>query len=89
LSCAAGRGGSTAAGNAAVVNGTNGIEVQGSKNTIGGATAYRNVISGNSKDGIRIGQQQGQQGLRLESVADCSFHSIPSAKEKSLQRWQR
>jgi parallel beta-helix repeat protein len=41
---------------AAVGNSGNGVEVLGSSNTIGGATAvYRNIISGNALDGILLG----------------------------------
>ncbi len=41
--------------NAALANGGNGIEIQGSKNSVGGSVlAARNYISGNSKDGVLI-----------------------------------
>jgi hypothetical protein len=48
--------GTNAAGTAAAANGTNGIEIQSSpNNTIGGLTAStRNVISGNTQNGVLI-----------------------------------
>jgi hypothetical protein len=60
-----------------VANGINGIEVQGNSNTIGGATtAARNLIAGNSKDGMLIGSsatgvlvQNNDIGLNLSNVA--------------------
>src|SRR5579884_3648749 len=40
-------------GNAALANGSNGLEVQGTNNTVGGAVlAARNYISGNKNDGM-------------------------------------
>jgi hypothetical protein len=43
-------------GNAALANGTNGVEVQGTGNTIGGDNYYaRNYISGNKNDGLLLG----------------------------------
>jgi hypothetical protein len=45
------------ANRAALGNGTNGVEVDGVNNTIGGtSTSQRNVISGNAADGIYLGQ---------------------------------
>src|SRR5579884_566823 len=42
-------------GSAAMANGSNGVEIQGSKSTIGGSVlAARNYISGNSNDGVLI-----------------------------------
>ncbi len=50
--------GLNAYGNAALANGSNGVEVLGTANTIGGNTGtsryFRNFISGNSKDGVLI-----------------------------------
>ena len=47
--------GTNAAGTAAVPNGANGVEVQGSTNTIGGTTqAAGNLISGNRNDGVLV-----------------------------------
>ncbi len=47
--------GTNIAGSAALSNSTNGIEIAGNGNTIGGTTsAARNVISGNTGDGIKI-----------------------------------
>ena len=46
-------------GNAALSNGTNGVEIAGSFNTIGGTTvAARNIISGNTNNGVQIGQRR-------------------------------
>ncbi len=41
-------------GTTALANSGNGIEVQGIGNTIGGTSGARNLISGNSKDGVKI-----------------------------------
>ncbi len=41
-------------GNTALANGSNGVEVQGTGNSIGGSSGSRNLISGNIKDGIKI-----------------------------------
>jgi CSLREA domain-containing protein len=47
--------GTTASGNAALGNGSDGINVSGAPNTvIGGAAGARNVISGNGQDGIDV-----------------------------------
>jgi titin len=43
-------------GNTAIANGKNGVEVQGTNNTIGGTVlAERNYLSGNSNDGLFLG----------------------------------
>jgi titin len=48
--------GTTSAGTAALANGSNGVEVDGVNNTVGGvAVAARNVISGNFNDGVLVG----------------------------------
>jgi hypothetical protein len=55
--------GTNAAGTSAVAN-NNGIEVAASNNTLGGATSQaRNVISGNSKDGVLI--YNGASGVQV------------------------
>jgi hypothetical protein len=43
-------------GNAGLANGNNGLEIQGSNNSIGGATVYfaRNFFSGNGNDGLLL-----------------------------------
>jgi hypothetical protein len=41
-------------GRVALANSGNGIEIQGTANTVGGTSGSRNVISGNSNDGVRI-----------------------------------
>jgi hypothetical protein len=47
--------GLNANGNAALGNSTNGVEVQGSNNAVGGTTYYaRNYIAGNGNDGVQI-----------------------------------
>ncbi len=47
--------GTNAAGTAALANSRNGIEIAGYQNTVGGtASGTRNLISGNSKDGVLI-----------------------------------
>jgi parallel beta-helix repeat protein len=52
--------GSNSNGSAAVANGTNGVEVKGSSNTIGGTTtAVRNTISGNTQDGVLVNSGSG------------------------------
>ncbi len=52
-------------GSAALGNGTNGIEVGGNSNTIGGTTsAARNVISGNIGDGVKI--DTGVSGIQVQ-----------------------
>jgi titin len=45
-----------ASGNAGLANGSNGLEIQGSNNSIGGATVYfaRNFFCGNGNDGLLI-----------------------------------
>jgi hypothetical protein len=53
------------AGNAALANGANGVEVQSADNTLGGASFYaRNYISGNKGDGVLLdGGSNGNQVL--------------------------
>src|SRR5579884_2643980 len=41
-------------GTAALANSGNGIEIQGTGNTIGGTSSGRNLISGNGNDGVKI-----------------------------------
>jgi hypothetical protein len=47
--------GTDATGTSALANGNNGSEITGNYNTIGGtATGARNIISGNTSDGINV-----------------------------------
>jgi titin len=57
--------GTNAAGTSALGNGANGIEVLGANNTIGGTVAAaRSIISGNSRDGVRIAS--GVSGVQVQ-----------------------
>ncbi len=46
--------GTNSVGTAALPNSGNGIEIQGAGNTVGGSSGSRNVISGNTHDGVKI-----------------------------------
>ncbi len=59
--------GTNAAGITAVANSGNGIEIQGTGNTIGGSSGSRNLISGNSNDGVKI--DSGGSGNLVEGNA--------------------
>jgi hypothetical protein len=71
--------GTNASGTAALANNGNGIEILGSSNTIGGATiTARNVISGNSQDGILLG------GSGINNLVQSNFVGISAAGTAAL-----
>jgi hypothetical protein len=69
-----------ASGTTALANGGNGLEIQGTNNTVGGAVlAARNYISGNSKDGVRTTLSAPTRPARRASPTESASRSPASA----------